>query len=117
MNCSLQARYLTNKGKFVDLRLPLKDLEGLHGLTRAIPTGNLADLRMSSVSTDVLLHLLESLPAVSPGRSAVMFNKLRPSFSKYQPRVQIPARSGFVFSLCISCLLPPHTVLLYRESL
>ncbi|XP_034251921.1 uncharacterized protein LOC117651725 isoform X2 [Thrips palmi] len=82
---SLQARCLTNNGKFLDLQRPLKDLEGLHGLTLALSTGRLASLRTSTVSNDVMNHLLESLPATNLGRASVLFNKMRASLS--EPKV------------------------------
>lgn len=82
---ALQARLLTKNGKFLDLQRPLKDLEGLHGLTLALPTGRLASLRTSTMSNDVMNHLLESLPATHPGRSSVLFNKMRASLT--EPKV------------------------------
>ncbi|KAE8750451.1 hypothetical protein FOCC_FOCC002745 [Frankliniella occidentalis] len=82
---AMQARYLTNKGAFLDLRRPLKELETYHGLTRAMPTARLAALRPTAVSNDVMLHFLESIPATHPGRSATLFNKLRQSMT--EPKV------------------------------
>ncbi|KAJ1530842.1 hypothetical protein ONE63_005687 [Megalurothrips usitatus] len=78
---AVQARHLTNDGRFLDLRRPIRELEGFHGLTVAIPTSTLGALRTSSVSNEVLYHLLESVPASNPGRSAVLFNKLRASLT------------------------------------
>lgn len=78
----MQARYLTNNGRFLDLQRPLKDLEGLHGLTQALSTATLASLRTSTISNDVMNHLLESLPGTHLGRASVLFNKMRASLSE-----------------------------------
>ncbi|KAK3911028.1 Otoancorin [Frankliniella fusca] len=82
---AMQARYLTNKGEFLDLRKPLRELEAYHGLTRAMPTAKLAALKTNSVSNEKIIHFLESIPATHSGRSASLFNKLRQSMA--EPKV------------------------------